>query len=203
MRCSYQANIKDNDKTSHIIVFTQYISLGIKTGPSLFPLLTCKTSLRSTIHSPEDRVGICGQSHLAVHPALGGPGSPAWPHPAPGKVSPAAWPVTSPAVPSQSYWSSFLLPARLLQGKSHATDFLLPSRQDTARMHMKARNSGQTSPQTQAQLPKKMLVTETRSIVGGSQLPSRGEAMFSLALRELCRTQRRALLAAAVHAVQH
>lgn len=70
-------------------------------------------------------------------------------------------------------------------------------------MHMKARNSGQTSPQTQAQLPKKMLVTETRSVVGGSQLPSRGEATFPLALRELRRTQRRALLAAAVHAVQH
>lgn len=96
-----------------------------------------------------------------------------------------------------------LPPACLMHRRSHATGFLLPSRQDTARMHMKARNLGQTSRQTQAQLSKKILVTETRSTVGGSQLPRCGEARLPLALQELSQTQRRALLAAAVHAVQH
>lgn len=82
----------------------------------------------------------------------------------------------------ESYGSSSLLPTCLIHGKSHATGFLLPSRQDTARMRMKARNSVQASPQTQAQLPKKILVTETRPTVGGSQLPGCGEARFPLAV---------------------
>lgn len=102
----------------------------------------------------------------------------------------------------ESYLSSSLLPACLMHRRSHANGFLLPSRQDAARMHMKARNLGQTSRQTQAQLSKKILVTETRLTVGGSQLPGCGEARFPLALQELSQTQRRALLAVAVHAVQ-
>lgn len=55
-----------------------------------------------------------------------------------------------------------LPPACLMHRKSHASDFLLLLRQDIARMHTKAKNSGQTSLWTQAQLPKKILVTEMR-----------------------------------------
>lgn len=62
----------------------------------------------------------------------------------------------------ESCQSSSLLPTCLTHGKSGATNFLLLSRQDTSRMQVKARNVGQTSLQTQTQLPKIFRVIEMR-----------------------------------------
>lgn len=67
----------------------------------------------------------------------------------------------------ESCQSSSLLPTCLMHRRSGATDFLLLSRQDTARMQVKARNTGRTSPQTQTQLPKKFPVIEMRLTVRG------------------------------------
>lgn len=56
-------------------------------SPSWFPLLSHKTNLRpkhtGEPKSPDGGAGSCGQSHLAVPPALV---PPAWPHPAAGKA---------------------------------------------------------------------------------------------------------------------
>lgn len=103
-------------------------------SPSWFPLLSHKTNLRpkhtGEPKSPDGGAGSCGQSHLAVPPALV---PPAWPHPAAGKACscsvPQHFPSRGPTTAAPS------LPVQLVRRTRCATHFLLPPRQDVARMH--------------------------------------------------------------------
>lgn len=113
---------------------TLLLSHNAALSPSWFPLLSRKTNLRpkhtGEPKSPDGGAGSCGQSHLAVPPALV---SPAWPHPAAGKACscsvPHHFPSRGPTTAAPS------LPVQLVRRTWCATHFLLPPRQDVARMH--------------------------------------------------------------------
>lgn len=113
---------------------TLLLSHNAALSPSWFPLLSHKTNLRpkhtGEPKSPDGGAGSCGQSHLAVPPALV---PPAWPHPAAGKACscsvPHHFPSRGPTAAAPS------LPVQLVRRTWCATHFLLPPRQDVARMH--------------------------------------------------------------------